>query len=35
MATFDQLPPEIQERETFFLLSSIKGYLGYLDKKNR
>lgn len=31
MATFDQLAPNIQEREKFFIQSSIKGYLGYLD----
>ena len=31
MAAFDQLPPDIQERETFFLQNSIKGYLGYLE----
>jgi len=30
MATYDQLPPDIQERETFFLQNSINGYLGYL-----
>jgi glyoxylase-like metal-dependent hydrolase (beta-lactamase superfamily II) len=30
MVNFDQLPPDIQERETFFLHSSINGYLGYL-----
>jgi hypothetical protein len=34
MAAFDQLPPGIQERETFFIKSSINGYLGYLDSKN-
>ena len=33
MATFDQLPPDIQERETYFLQNSINGYLGYLDSK--
>jgi len=33
MATFDQLAPDIQERETFFIQSSINGYLGYLDSK--
>ena len=33
MTAFDQLAPDIQERETFFLRSSIKGYLGYLDSK--
>ena len=31
MATFDQLSPDIQERETYFLRNSISGYLGYLD----
>ncbi len=31
MATFDQLPPDIQEREIYFLQNSISGYLGYLD----
>jgi glyoxylase-like metal-dependent hydrolase (beta-lactamase superfamily II) len=33
MATFDQLPPDIQKRETYFLQNSINGYLGYLDSK--
>jgi hypothetical protein len=33
MAAFDQLPPDIQERETYFLQNSINGYLGYLDSK--
>jgi glyoxylase-like metal-dependent hydrolase (beta-lactamase superfamily II) len=33
MAIFDQLPPDIQERETYFLQNSINGYLGYLDSK--
>ena len=33
MATFDQLPPDIQERETYFLQNSINGYLGYLDSE--
>jgi glyoxylase-like metal-dependent hydrolase (beta-lactamase superfamily II) len=33
MATFDQLAPDIQEREKFFIRSSIKGYLGYLEAK--
>ena len=31
MATFDQLPPDIQERETYFLQNSISGYWGYLE----
>jgi 5'-3' exonuclease len=31
MATFDQLPPEVQERETNFLQNSISGYIGYLE----
>ena len=30
---FSNLPPDIQERETFFLANSIKGFLGYLDSK--
>ena len=35
MAPFDQLPPEIQERETFFLQNSINGYLGYLGSEDK
>ena len=35
MANFDQLTPDIQERETYFLKNSIKGYLGWLDSKQR
>ena len=31
MANFDQLPPDIQERETYFLKNSITGYLGWLE----
>jgi glyoxylase-like metal-dependent hydrolase (beta-lactamase superfamily II) len=31
MATFNQLPSEIQAREKYFLQNSITGYLGYLD----
>jgi glyoxylase-like metal-dependent hydrolase (beta-lactamase superfamily II) len=31
MATFDQLPADIQEREIYFLQNSISGYLGWLD----
>ncbi len=31
MATFDQLPPDVQERETNFLQNSISGYLGYIE----
>ncbi len=31
MATFDQLPPDIQEREIYFIKNSISGYLGYLE----
>ena len=31
MANFDQLTPDIQERETYFLKNSIKGYLGWLQ----
>ena len=31
MATFDKLPPDIQERETYFIKNSINGFLGYLD----
>ena len=33
MANFDQLTPDIQEREAYFLKNSIKGYLGWLDSK--
>jgi glyoxylase-like metal-dependent hydrolase (beta-lactamase superfamily II) len=35
MANFDQLTPDIQEREIYFLKNSINGYLGYLDSLNR
>ncbi len=31
MATFDQLPSDVQAREKYFLQNSIKGYLGFLD----
>ncbi|MGD9042206.1 MAG: MBL fold metallo-hydrolase [Desulfobacterales bacterium] len=31
MAAFEQLPPDIQERETYFLRNSINGYLGYIE----
>jgi len=31
MAPFDQLPPDVQERETDFLQNSIRGYIGYLE----
>ncbi len=33
MAAFDQLPPDIREREKFFLQNSIGGFLGYLESK--
>jgi glyoxylase-like metal-dependent hydrolase (beta-lactamase superfamily II) len=33
MAAFDQLPPDVQERETYFLRNSISGYLGYLGSE--
>lgn len=35
MATFDQLPPDVQARETYFLQNSIKGYLGHLSSDDR
>ena len=35
MATFDQLSPDIQERETYFLRNSISGSLGYLTSEDR
>jgi glyoxylase-like metal-dependent hydrolase (beta-lactamase superfamily II) len=35
MATFDQLRPDIQERERYFLKNSINGYLGYLSSDVR
>jgi glyoxylase-like metal-dependent hydrolase (beta-lactamase superfamily II) len=31
VAPFDQLPPDVQERETIFLQNSISGYIGYLE----
>lgn len=31
MANFNQLTPDIQERETYFLKNSINGYLGWLE----
>ncbi len=33
MALFDQLLPEVQERETNFLQNSIIGYLGWIESK--
>ena len=33
MATFDQLPPDIQAREKYFLQNSITGYLGFIDSE--
>jgi glyoxylase-like metal-dependent hydrolase (beta-lactamase superfamily II) len=35
MATFDQLPSDIQERETYFLQNSISGYIGWLKTGSR
>jgi hypothetical protein len=35
MATFGQLPQDVQEREINFLQNSIMGYLGWLDSKNK
>jgi glyoxylase-like metal-dependent hydrolase (beta-lactamase superfamily II) len=35
MANFDQLTPDIQERERYFLNNSINGYLGWLTSVNR
>ena len=35
MAAFDQLPPDVQERERYFLRNSIRGYLGYLSSDVR
>jgi glyoxylase-like metal-dependent hydrolase (beta-lactamase superfamily II) len=35
MATFDQLPPGVQEREIDFLQNSIRGYIGWLDSEDR
>lgn len=34
-ATFDQLPPDIQKREIYFLKNSINGYLGWLESEVR
>ncbi len=31
MATFDQLPSDVQSREKYFLQNSINGYFGFLD----
>jgi hypothetical protein len=31
----DQLPPDIQERERYFLQNSISGYLGWLESEDR
>ena len=31
MAAFDQLTPDIKEREIYFLRNSISGYIGYLE----
>jgi glyoxylase-like metal-dependent hydrolase (beta-lactamase superfamily II) len=33
MASFDQLPPDVQQREIYFLKNSINGYIGYLESK--
>jgi glyoxylase-like metal-dependent hydrolase (beta-lactamase superfamily II) len=33
MALFDELPPDVQERETNFLQNSISGYIGYLSSE--
>jgi glyoxylase-like metal-dependent hydrolase (beta-lactamase superfamily II) len=35
MALFDQMTPDVQERETDFLHNSIRGYLGWLEPENR
>jgi glyoxylase-like metal-dependent hydrolase (beta-lactamase superfamily II) len=35
MATFDQLPSDIQERERYFFQNSISGYLGWLESEDR
>ena len=35
MATFNQLPPDIQKRETYFLKNSISGYIGWLGSEDR
>ena len=34
MVLFDELSPEVQERETDFLQNSIRGYLGWLESKS-
>jgi hypothetical protein len=31
MAAFDQLTPDIKEREIYFLRNSISGFIGYLE----
>jgi glyoxylase-like metal-dependent hydrolase (beta-lactamase superfamily II) len=31
MATFDQLPSDIQQREIYFLQNSIRGFIGWLE----
>ena len=31
MAAFNQLAPDVQERETYFLRNSIRGFIGYLE----
>jgi len=33
MANFDQLTPDVQEREMYFLKNSISGYLGWLESE--
>ena len=35
MAHFDQLPPDIQEREKFFMRNSISGYIEYIESKHQ
>jgi len=35
MAVFDQLAPDVQERERYFLRNGIKGFIGYLSSEAR
>jgi glyoxylase-like metal-dependent hydrolase (beta-lactamase superfamily II) len=35
MVTYNQLPPDVQEREINFLQNSIIGYLGHIESENR
>lgn len=33
LSVYHRLPPDVQDREKFFLLNSIRGFIGYLEKR--